>query len=79
MVECQLPKLNTRVRFPSSAPIESLGAPVAWGAFFFVSGFVVSGGDFYSTNLPGGAAIGCAVFAFQNGFFCKAIEKPVAK
>lgn len=27
MVECNLPKVNTRVRFPSSAPLSKIVAP----------------------------------------------------
>lgn len=33
MAERQLPKLKTRVRFPSPAPVESLDARYAFGAF----------------------------------------------
>ncbi len=36
MVECQLPKLNTRVRFPSSAPIRKGLMPLRCQAFFFL-------------------------------------------
>ena len=36
MAECQLPKLKTRVRFPSPAPVESLDAHFALGAFFYM-------------------------------------------
>lgn len=37
MVECQLPKLNTRVRFPSSAPKKAVPS-ARMGAAFFVKG-----------------------------------------